>query len=171
LTNTPDPLLRSLVPVDRIGQAPDDDGGQAATRIVTEPRLVTGGGMVASHGARVLSAVEVLHRRQALTERQAKAGHRLLLSYQFGVLGVRQAARGCSAWAPGGILDSQLAALADYRTCRRAIGHRLWAVVCPVVCGDLAVAVVARQQQRNASAVMELLRLGLDVAGDHYGYP
>ena len=170
MTTNTDPLLRSIVPAERITQAADDDVGTEDTRIATEPRLVTPAGVVAAHGARVMSSVEALHRRQALTDRQAKAGTRLLLSYQFGVLGAKTAARGCSAWAPGGIMDSQLAALSDYRTCRRAIGHRLWAVVCPVVCGDLAVAVVARQQNRNPAALMELLRLGLDVAGDHYGY-
>jgi hypothetical protein len=167
LSRRDDPLLRSIVPDWRIEQSPDEG---AETLIDAEARTITPAGVVAGYGARTISPIESLHRRKAVTDRQYRAAGRIYAAWAFGVHGVRQPARGCTAWAPAGIADSQLAALGDFREVHAAIGARLWWVIPLVVLDECTVSQVARDRLQHPSTVMELLRIALDTAADHYGW-
>jgi hypothetical protein len=170
LSNRDDPLLRSLVPDWRLEQSPDRDAGGAATLFDAEARTITPGGVVAGFGARKIAPVESLHRRKLVTDRHYRAATRIYAAWAFGVHGVRVASKGCSAWAPAGVTDSQLAALADFRKVRGAVPVRLWWVIPLVVLQECSVSEVASRAGRHPSVVMEVLRLGLDYAADSFGW-
>jgi hypothetical protein len=165
-----DPLLRSIVPDWRLEQAVDHNGVGAETLIDVEPRVMTPAGVVAGHGARVIWPMENLKRRDLVTARQYRAAERIYGAWAFGVHGVRQPAKGCTAWAPGGVTDSQMAALSDLRAVKHAVGARLWWLIPLVVIQECSVREVASRRGQHPSVVMELLRLALDYAADHYGW-
>lgn len=170
MTRRDDPLLRSIVPDWRIERAADHDADGAETLIDAEARTITPAGVVAGYGARAISAVESLHRRKLLTDRQYRAAERVYWAWAFGVHGVRVPAKGCSAWAPAGVTDSQLDALGDFRRVRGAVPARLWWVIPLVVLMECSVREVAARRGQHPSVVTEILRLGLDYAADHYGW-
>jgi hypothetical protein len=170
LSRRDDPLLRSIVPDWRIERSADHDAQGAETLIDAEARTITPAGVVAGYGARTISPVESLYRRKLVTPRQYRAAGRIYAAWAFGVHGVRHPARGCSAWAPAGVTDSQLAALGDYREVRGAVGARLWWVIPLVVLQETSVREVAARRGQHPSVVTEILRLALDYAADHYGW-
>lgn len=164
MTERQDALRRSLVGLERLQHETDES-------MVAEPRLVSNAGVVARYGARRVSPVEQAYNRQLITDRQHFAAERIYTSYAIGIAGVRQAPAGIAPSSPGGSLEAAAAAASDYRAVREAVGPRLWPAVFAYVVEEEPAASIARRAGLNPMGCMELLRLGLDLAGDYWRLP
>jgi hypothetical protein len=122
---------------------------------------------------RVMPQIEVLHRRGALTGRQARAGGRIYATWALGICGAHDADAGGGGTADyGGYRDAQLDAATEYRRIRDAVGGRLWGVVFAVACEDWSPARWANDRANvHKAAAVELLRVGLDMAADSLELP
>jgi hypothetical protein len=126
--------------------------------------------LTGSERVRGYSALEHMARRGVLTVRQYEAGQRLASSYSLGVVGLRGQDT-ATARTPPVFMEARIGAAQDYETARDILGGRLWPVVWAVACGDQTVQEVAAERHQNATATMTLLRLALDLLGDHYSLP
>lgn len=120
---------------------------------------------------RVMPQVEVLERRGALTPRQCRAGLRIYAAWALGIAGARDSDATGNGSDPGGYTDAQLDAAREYRIIRDAVGGRLWPLCFAVSVEDWSPArwAVDRGKGMHKAAAVELLRLGLDLAGDAIG--
>lgn len=116
---------------------------------------------------RTLSAIGNLERRKVLTPRQGAAARRLESSHSLGVIGLkRDLPHGRRV--PAGFMDARIAARDDYDQAREWLGGRIWPIVSAVVCEDRTVQEAAELHRMNPTAAATLLKLGLDLLGDHY---
>lgn len=114
--------------------------------------------------------LDALERRKVLTPRQAAAGRRLVAAYSLGIMGLRQDMTH-GARVPSQFMESKIAAERDYCQVRDILGGRIWPVVWAVVCDETSVQEYAARVGQNPTATATLLRLGLDLAADHYTLP
>lgn len=120
---------------------------------------------------RIKPMVEVLENRGAITARQARAGIRIHQAWALGVCGARNAEASGNGSDPSGFSDAQLDALREYRLIRDAVGGRLWSIVFSVAVEDFSPSRWANERGNamHKAAAVELLRIGLDYAGDAIG--
>jgi len=141
------------------------------SRLMVEARVAAPGGLVATYGARVQSVLEHQLLRGRITARQKEAGDQLYSCWAFGVEGVRQPAKGCSAWSPAGFRDGQLDALQLYRGAQKHIGLARWPLLFHVVCLDWSVHRFSNEMGRNRDGSQEVLRTALDDLADYLRLP
>ena len=133
---------------------------------------------VAQAGARMFRAVSTIDRLRkdgALSARQADAGERLRTDYELGVAGARDqlGAGGNFGWY---YAEARLNALRNYQDACNALGGHLLRVVEPVCLGlpaggNVSLSDLARANGQNRQEIAGVLKLGLTVLADHYGYP
>lgn len=110
--------------------------------------------------------------RTTITQRQADAAKRLEADYrraQFDQAVV--ASYGAATGGHGEMSDIAADARKRYRDAMMAVGIRLCPVLVHVVCMGLAARDWEHAKGLNKDSGIELLRLALDILGDHYGMP
>lgn len=174
--------------------ATDRDGKRGEAREQTAPaeRLVQAEVLEISDNrtVRVMqSPIEVLTARQKISDRQSEAAKRLLSDWHLaglspvGSVDPNRTGSGGSRWAPGQmpLSESQAAARRSWRDAVRAMGPDLSVMVVAVVIeaevtGErlepLAQRLTGRSHAKTASAALvELLKVGLNVLASHYRIP
>jgi hypothetical protein len=142
---------------------PDEDARKKPSRLSVE-RLADGFG----ERTRIKSMIEVLENRGTISARQARAGVRIYQCWALGVCGARNADASGNGSDPGGYTDAQLDAAREYRMIRDAVGPRLWSITFSVAVEDYSPSRWANERghRMHKAAAVELLRIGLDYAGD-----
>ena len=141
-----------------------------AAGIVDRP---TSGAIGAPVGRLVQTPIDRMVARRSISPRMHSAGQRLREQFEIGVLGVRNRS---DDQLPGirstGLVltpgETQLAALAAYRSALRCLGAHVGAVVVAVSCYETDVTMVAARQGRHRDKVMGVLEDGLKTLADHY---
>jgi hypothetical protein len=130
-------------------------------------RLADGFGM----RTRVMSQIEVLARRGAISSRQERAGVRIYQAWALGICGARDGEPGGNGNDPGGYTDAQMDAAREYRQIRDHVGPRLWPIAFACAVEEFSPARWANERGRgmHKAAAVELLRLALDLAADMLG--
>jgi hypothetical protein len=142
-----------------------DDARRKASRLVVE-RLSDGFG----ERIRVMSQIEVLERRGALTARQARAGDKIYWCWSVGVLGISDAEPNGQGGDAEGYAAVQLDAAKLYREVRDRVGPRLWPITFACVIEDFSPFRWANERgHMHKAAAAQLLRLALDTAADALG--
>lgn len=141
---------------------------EQAGRVVVEPHIITGCGVIAQYRACVVPVLDRMHRRQQLTARQHWAGQRLYQNWVIGEVGARNGDAATGPWQPGGYADKRLDALAAYRGALQHVGQRLSPLVCAVCLEDRSVESWAKEHAVDRHGATALLRHGLDVLGDYW---
>lgn len=115
------------------------------------------------------SVIDALEKRGSLSARQAMAARRLWSCYALGVVGIRS--RDSGTRSQNSYIEATIAANHAYHAVRETLGPRLWPIAWEVCCDDRTVQEVATGRKQNPTAAITLLRLALDLAGDHYMLP
>jgi len=120
---------------------------------------------------RVMSMIEVLHRRNTINFRQYQAGVAIYQAWALGIMGARDAEASGNGSDPGGYTDAQLDAAKTYRELRDAVGGRLWNVVFAVCAEDWSPSRWANERGggMDPKGAIALLRVALDTAADCLG--
>jgi hypothetical protein len=145
---------------------PDEDARRKPSRLTVE-RLADGFG----ERTRIKPMAEILENRGTISPRQARAAARIYAAWALGVMGARDSDATGNGSDPGGYTDAQMDAAREYRMIRDAVGPRLWPAVFATAVEDLSPARFANERGRgmHKAAAVELLRIGLDIAGDAIG--
>lgn len=131
----------------------------------------------AQAGARMyrsVGTVDRLARDGSLSGRQLDAAHKLRDDFELAG-GARDGAGGGGARFGWYFADAQILAVERFTKAIAALGSRLAAVVQPIVLGrlgggDVTLSDVARITGQNRQEVSGVLKVGLDVLADHYGF-
>jgi hypothetical protein len=119
--------------------------------------------------ARVQAPLERMWKRGAIDDAQYIAGKRLHNAYALGVCGARdpEARTSGEASLSFGLAGAALVAIREYREAQTAVGKRLWPWLDWVVNKDIPLTDLAKQLERNPTECTALLKVALDMLGDH----
>jgi hypothetical protein len=142
---------------------PDEDARRKPSRLSVE-RLADGFG----ERTRIKPMAEVLENRGTISPRQARAAARIYAAWALGVMGARDSDATGNGSDPGGYTDAQMDAAREYRMIRDAVPPRLWSITFSVAVEDYSPSRWANERggAMHKAAAVELLRIGLDYAGD-----
>jgi hypothetical protein len=140
-----------------------EDPKASSSRLAVE-RLSDGFG----ERIRVMPMIEVLLRRNTITDRQALAGQRIFADYMLGIVGVSGAEPTGNGSDPDGYAVAQAHAASEYRRVRDHVGPRLWPITFACVIEDFSPFRWANERGHamHKRAAVELLRVALDSAAD-----
>jgi len=118
---------------------------------------------------RVQPPIERMWTRGALEDAQYIAAKRLHNAYALGVCGARdpEARTSGEASLSFGLAGAALVAIREYRDAQTAVGKRLWPFLDWVVNKDIPLSDLAKQLDRNPTELTALLKVALDMLGDH----
>jgi hypothetical protein len=119
---------------------------------------------------RVQPPVERMWARGALDDAQYIAAKRLHSAYALGVCAARdpEAKGSGEASLSFGLAGATLVAIREYRDAQDAVGKRLWSYLDWTVCKDIPLSDLAAKLGRNPTELTALLKVALDVLGDHF---
>ena len=119
--------------------------------------------------ARVQPPLERMWKRGAIDDAQYIAGKRLHNAYALGVCAARdpEAKGSGEASLSFGLAGATLVAIREYRDAQDAVGKRLWPWLDWVVNKDIPLSDLAKQLDRNPTELTALLKVALDMLGDH----
>jgi hypothetical protein len=123
---------------------------------------------------RALSTIERLRRDGSISTRMAEAGEQLRVDCELGLHGARDTHGVGSLWG-WSYPEARLQALNRYRQAMAYLGARIAAIVEPICCGtpgggDCTLQQLARRLRRNRQELAGILKTGLDMLADHYGF-
>lgn len=119
---------------------------------------------------RVQPPIERMWSRGALDDAQYIAAKRLHNAYALGVCAARdpEAKTSGEASLSFGLAGATLVAIREYREAQDAVGKRLWPWLDWVACKDIPLADLAKKLERNPTECTALLKVALDILGDHF---
>ena len=120
---------------------------------------------------RVQPPIERMFRRGAIDDAQYIAAKRLHNAYALGVCAARdpEAKGSGEASLSFGLAGATLVAIREYRDAQDAVGKRLWPYLDWVVCKDIPLSDISAKLGRNPTELTALLKVALDMLGDHQG--
>jgi hypothetical protein len=118
---------------------------------------------------RVQPPIERMWSRGALDDAQYIAAKRLHNAYALGVCAARdpEAKGSGEASLSFGLAGATLVAIREYKSAQTAVGKRLWCYLDWTVCRDIPLSDLSAKLKRNPTELTALLKVALDILGDH----